>query len=134
MRRMWTITLLMVMATGVAPGPPLLAAPTAPVRLEYQRPRSINAGDEVTMPLTFRALADLDQLDVSIAPDGGLELLSETTTATFQNIPNGDARTFQIRVRITGPKEGNLAIAFKTRRGQRRESSVSEIVFPIGKD
>jgi hypothetical protein len=111
----------------------LAAAPSAPVYVEYQTPAPTRSGDETSAALTFRAATDLDQLDVSLAADEGLEVVSDPKSAVFQNVAQGDRRVLTVRIRMTSARDGVLAIYLKTRRGQRVDSDAIEIRFPAAK-
>jgi hypothetical protein len=117
------VVTMALMGTGLAAKPP-----SAPVKVEYTRP-SVAQGEQATAVLTFRALADLDRLDVSIAVDEGIEILSEPTEATFTNVKKGEGRDLTVTIRLTAPKEGFLSIFFKTERGTRKEAGATAAVF-----
>ena len=103
--------------------------PSAPVRVEYARPAPLKQGEEATTVITFRALADVDRLEVSVARHKGLEVVSRPTSAVFSEVKKGEGRELAVTVRLTDSKEGLLAIFFKTQRGSRREAGVSGIAF-----
>jgi hypothetical protein len=129
MRNRCGTELLTAVLVAVVTGASLLAKPpSAPVRVEYTRP-SVSTGEEATAVLTFRALADLDRLTVSVAVDEGLEIVSRPTEATFTNVRKGEGRDLTVTIRLTAPKQGVLAVFFKTERGARREAGVTAIVF-----
>lgn len=98
----------MGLTTGAKPS-------TAPVTVEFTVPADVKTGDEVTTVLRFRALEDLQQLDVVIAPFKGLELLSTVTQVTFRDVRKGTAPEVEVRIRLTDPKSGSLAVTFVTR-------------------
>lgn len=135
MRHRTTAALLLMLLATALPGlHPAVAARSAPVRVEYEHLRSVHVGDEVPMTLTFRALATVDQVDVWVAADEGLEVVSTPAEATFRNVRNGEARTFTVTLRFTDPKAGVLAVFFKTRRGEIVESGTTGIVIAVGRD
>ena len=121
--------LLTAMLTVAVMGASLVAKPpSAPVRVEYSRP-PVAQGEQATTVLTFRALADLDRLDVSVAVDEGIEILSEPTEATFTNVKKGEGRELSVTFRLTAPKEGILSVFFKSERGTRKEAGATAAVF-----
>ena len=102
--------------------------PTAPVRLEFQLPDNVKRGDEVTTVLTFRALADIDRLDVSVAPFKGLDLLSEPKETTFTAVRNGEGRQLTVRIRVT-EEFGYLSVSYQTRQGDTSGSDSTIVVY-----
>jgi uncharacterized protein (DUF58 family) len=129
--RSGTVLLTAVLAVAVMGSNLIAKPPSAPVRVEYSRP-TVSAGEEATAVLTFRALADLDRLSVSVAVDEGLEIVSQPTEATFTNVGKGEGRDLRVTIRLTAPKQGVLAVFFKTERGVRREAGATAIVFGGG--
>ena len=128
-RRRSEAVVLGFVATVVLMGTSLAAKPpSAPVKVEYSRP-PVSTGEEATAVLTFRALADLDRLEVSVAVDEGIEIMSEPTRATFTNVRKGEGRNLSVTIRLTAPKEGVLAVFFKTERGDRKEAGAMAISF-----
>jgi hypothetical protein len=122
--------LLIVLILLVGSGSTLSAIPpSAPVSVEYAAPAPMKTGDEATTVLTFRALADLDRLDVSVVAYQGLEIVSEPKAAIFQGVKKGEGRQLTVTVRLTDPKVGALAIFFTTQRGKKRESDTTGIAF-----
>jgi hypothetical protein len=111
-----------------------VAAQSALVIVDYDSPKPARIGDEVTSVIRFRALADLDELEVSVAADEGLEVISTPETARFQSVGKGQDRVLTVTVRITGPKDAALAIFFKSRRGERRNAGTSGINYPIARN
>ena len=103
--------------------------PSAPVQVEYTTPPPLATGEEATVQLTFRALADLDRLEVSVRAFDGLEVASTPSAASFQNVKRGEGRPLSVTVRLTGQKTGSLAIFFTTQRGSKRDSGTSGITF-----
>ena len=102
---------------------------TLPVRLEYSVPANVRTGDEVTTVITFRALENLDRLEVSVAPFKGLELISETREATFTNVKRGEGRQLTVTIRLTDPKFGSLAVLYHMVQGTMKISGARTIVY-----
>lgn len=102
---------------------------SAPVTVEFTVPPGVKTGDEVTTVLRFRALQDLQQLDVTVAPFMGLELLSEVRRATFVNVSQGTAPELEVRIRLTDPKSGSLAVMLRTRSASGAGSEAITIRF-----
>jgi hypothetical protein len=107
----------------------LSARSEAPVRVEFQTPPPVKSGTEATTVITFRALADLDRLEVSAAAYRGLDLISEPKAASFSTVKKGEGRQLSVTVRLTDPKVGTLAIFFTAQRGAKRESGTTGIAF-----
>src|SRR6476619_3463289 len=103
--------------------------PSAPVTVEVEVPPNIKQGDEVTSVLTLRALADIDRLDVSVAPFMGLEVVSRPTAATFERLAKGEGRTFTVTIRLTDAKAGSLAVLYRTVRGNTKAAGATTVVY-----
>jgi hypothetical protein len=103
--------------------------PSAPVNVEFSVPDNVKLGDEVTTVLTFRALADLDRLDVSMAPFKGLELLSEPKEATFTNVRKGEGRQVTVRIRLTAEPFGYLSVRYQTRQGVKSSGGATMVIY-----
>lgn len=89
----------MIMAVSVS-----LAAqgkPTAPVSIEYNVPKNVQTGDAVSSIISFVAEANLEQLEVSVAPYEGLEVVSNNGKSVFQNVKKGEKREIAVTVRLT---------------------------------
>jgi hypothetical protein len=106
------VVLLLVLASIAG----LSAKPwTVPVRVESSRPpANLRIGDEVTTQIEFHATADLERLEVEIAPFMGVQLLSEPARAVFTNVKKGDAPQLEVRVRITSATIASLGVTLKT--------------------
>ena len=130
--RSGTVLLTAVLTVAMMGSSLVAKPPSAPVRVEYSRP-TVSTGEEATAVLTFRALADLDRLTVSVAVDEGLEIVSQPTEATFSNVRKAEGRDLTVRFRLTA-KQGVLAVFFKTERGARREAGATAIVFGSGNE
>lgn len=101
----------------------------APIRVESHVPPNVKTGDEVTTTITLRALADVDRVEVSIAPFQGLELLSDTKEAVFTGMKAGEGRAISVTIRLTDPAFGSLAVTYKTRQGTHDDAGAVTIVF-----
>lgn len=77
-------------------------------------PKGLKAGDETTTTITFRARADLQRLDVNVAPFSGVQVLSEPTEAAFTDVKRGDAPRFTVTVRVTDSRVASLALHYET--------------------
>jgi hypothetical protein len=126
-----TAPAFLILALTIAMAGQTLSAtpPSAPVQVEFTTPPPMATGEEATTVLTFRALADLDRLEVSVRAFDGLAVVSTPTAASFQNVKKGDDHQLTVTVRLTGPKTGSLAIFFTTHRGAKRDSGTSGITF-----
>jgi hypothetical protein len=129
--RNFTGQAFLILALAIAAAGQTLSAtpPSAPVKVEYTTPPPMATGEEATMVLTFRALADLDRLEVSVRAFDGLAVLSAPTAASFQNVKKGEGHQLTVIVRLTGSKAGSLAIFFTAHRGGKRDSGTSGITF-----
>jgi hypothetical protein len=101
----------------------------APIRVESSVPANVKTGDEVTTTITLRALADVDRVEVSIAPFKGLVLLSDTKDAVFTGMKAGEGRPITVTIRLTDPMFGSLAVTYKTRQGTRDDAGAATILF-----
>jgi hypothetical protein len=100
---------------AVAGATPIQSKPSnVPVSLEYSVPEGLRTGDEVTTAIGFRALADIDRLDVQVNPFRGVEIVSGQRQATFANVRKGSAPQVEVRVRLTDPKVGSIGVTYKT--------------------
>jgi hypothetical protein len=103
--------------------------PSVPVLVEYETPPPIATGEEATTVLTFRALANLDGLDVSVEAFDGLTIVSEPKKLSFQTVKKGEGRQLTVTVRLTGAKVGSLAVFYTVRRGDHRDSGTTGIGY-----
>jgi hypothetical protein len=115
----------LVVATASAGAKPEMA----PVGVEYSVPASVKTGDEVTTVITFRALADIDRLDINIAANSGLELLSEQKDATFTAMKKGEGRQVSVTIRLTDDHFGLLALTYRTRQGTTNAAGAKSILY-----
>ncbi len=83
--------------------------PTAPVSIEFLVPENLQAGDTVTTAIQFGAEADLEQLEVSVAPYEGVEIISKNETVVFQSVKQGETRAIEVTVRLLD-KIGYLSV------------------------
>lgn len=124
-----TASLALVIAL-VVPASTLFAKPShSPVRVEYSVPDDVKTGDEVTTVITLRALANLDELEVSVAPFKGVALVSQTQQATFTAVKSGDGPQLTVTVRLTDEKFGSLAVVYRTRQGKTASGGAITIVY-----
>ena len=75
--------------------------PTAPVSIEFSVPQNVQTGDTVSTTISFVAEANLEQLEVSVAPYEGLEVVSNNGKSIFQNVKKGEKREISVTVRLT---------------------------------
>lgn len=75
--------------------------PTAPVTIEYSVPKNMQVGDTVSTTIKFAAQANLEQLEVSMAPYEGVEVVSKNEKVVFQNFKKGEKREIEVTVRLT---------------------------------
>jgi hypothetical protein len=130
MRLLAFVRLLIAIAPLVLLGSDSIAfaKPEGPVRVEYTRVEQIKAGEQATLVVTFRALTDLDQLEIALAPFTGLELLS-AKTATFTNMKRGEGRALTVTVRLTEEPFGYLSVTYDTTRGRSLDGGAAMIAF-----
>jgi hypothetical protein len=101
----------------------------APVRIEHDPPAPMRIGEEATTVLTVRALADVDQVVVNVAPFKGVVLLSEPREATFAGLKRGDTRQLTVRVRLTDERAGTLAVTYRTVQGKRIAGGATTVIY-----
>ncbi len=112
------------------PATPLAGKPgTAPIEVEFVVPQGVKTGDEVETVLGFRALEDVRQLEVKVSAYKGLELLSEPAEAVFTDVRKGTAPQLTVRIRLTAPDWGALAVNFTTRTATRTAGGAIAIVY-----
>lgn len=97
-------------------------------RLTYDAPPVVKTGDEVTTVLRFVATQDIEQLDVAVREGSGLAILSEPYDAVFSKLPKGTVRELQVRIRITGERQGRLVVRFTTVSGTYGTATESTVV------
>jgi len=100
--------------------------PTAPVSIEYSVPKGMRSGDTVSTIIKFVPQTDLEQLEVSVEPYEGLEVVSRNEKAAFQNINAGEKREIEVTVRLTA-EIGYLSVfaATETARGARSTKAIA---------
>ena len=108
---------LLIFAAAVLSWPALGAAQKkpdyAPVEVEASAPPAdMKPGDQVETTLRFRALADLQRIEISVAPFMGVEVVSATREAVFTDIAEGDAPELKVTVRLVD-KSGSLAVTYR---------------------
>ena len=115
--------------------PPVLGRPTGPITVEVS-PSTVDmkTGDEVTSTLAFRALEDVDRLEVKLSAMEGVEILSTETTAVFDAIKLGEAAELKVKVRLTAPKYGELAILYEAFVGDDSRGGVTGVTYGNPKD
>jgi hypothetical protein len=102
------LSLLLMPLTGSAQKKP----DYAPVSVEFNEPPpDMKSGDQVETTLAFRALDDLQRLEVSVAPFSGVEIVSEKKEAVFTDVKEGDAPQLKVTVRLLQPS-GSLAVTY----------------------
>ena len=90
------------------------AKPTAPVEIDYDQPKTVKAGDEITTTLDVTATARLVRLKVKVVPYRGLELVSSEQ----QSIP--------VTIRMLNNEVGYLSVfaTTTTSRGDRTRAAM----------
>ena len=127
--RAWLLLLCVLAIVGITSR--VSAKPVnVPIKVEYNAPAPAKVGEEVTTVLKFRALLDLDRLEVTVAPYKGLELKSEPAKVTFTDIKRGEARTFTVTVRLTEEPFGYLSVTYQTQQGTIRAAGAMVVVYP----
>lgn len=102
---------------------------SAPVRVSFAVPKDMKTGEEVETAIAFRALEDIQQLDVHVAPSAGLELLSDVHDAVFTNVRRGTAPVLSVRIRLIDPKWGSLSVTYRARTAVDTTSGAIGIVY-----
>jgi hypothetical protein len=98
---MFIKTLFFALSMGTSVSLAAAAKPTAPVSIEYSVPKNVQTGDTVSTTIRFVAQADLEQLEVSVAPYEGLDVVSKNEKAIFQNAKKGEKREIEVTIRLT---------------------------------
>jgi hypothetical protein len=89
------------------------AKPSAPVVIDYDKPKNSAVGELVTTTVRFKAKTYLQQLVVSVTADRGLTLESGIDPQVFTNIDTGAMREIEIGIILTDGK-AYLAVAVET--------------------
>ena len=92
-------------------------------------PPALKTGEEWSGTLTFRATVDLDRLEVLVSAYEGLVVVSQPTAAAFEKVGKGEGRELAVTIRMTGPKNGSLAIFFRAFRNGKPEPGTTGITF-----
>ena len=122
-------SLTLVACGSTVVGTPASAKPRgAPIAVEHDAPRDLKTGEEVNITLGFRALADLDRLDVEIIATSGLVIGAGPQKATFSAVQRMTAPTVVVRVRLTDSKFGTLGLTFRTHIGDRQELGAEVVI------
>jgi hypothetical protein len=101
-----------------------------PVALEFVPPRpDMKRGDVVETVIGFRALADLQQLEISVYVDYGVEIVSAPAVLTFTDVKAGDAPQVKVSVRLTADEFGSLVVSYRTRTAKETAAAVKTIVY-----
>ena len=100
-----------------------------PIRVEYVSESPAQAGDEVTTVLTFRALADIDRLDVSVSPFKGVEVISQPTERAFTGVKKDDGLEFTVTVRVTDAKLASLGVVYSTQQGNTKRTGATTVEY-----
>jgi hypothetical protein len=77
-------------------------------------PAGIKTGDEVEVVIRLRALDNLQRLDVTVFGDRGVEVLSDVRELSVRDVARGAITELPVRVRMTAPKWGSLAVTYRT--------------------
>ena len=119
MRNMIRLSLVAALLSILAMASEAAQKPTSlPVRVEYTPPTPAAAGEQATTILTFRALADIERLGVSVAPFKGVEVVSEPTETVFDDVKKGSGSVFSVTVRVTDAKLASLAVTYWAQQGK----------------
>ena len=101
----------------------------APVRVEFERTPAVRVGDQATTVLTFRALADIERLDVMLAPFKGVEIVSQPTQATFTAMKENEGRQLSVTVRMTGDRYGYLSVTYRVKQGDSLSAGATTVIY-----
>ena len=121
----------LVILVSLAAVATLTATPDrAPIALELVPPRpDMKRGDVADTVIAFRALADLQRLEVSVYVAHGVEILSAPTGAVFSDVKTGDAPQLNVRVRLTAEEFGSLAVSYRTQTARETAVRVKTIIY-----
>jgi len=99
-----------------------------PVRIEHSvRPQDAQRGETITDQLNFRALHDLQHMDVTFRVLAGVQLLSDSE-AVFADVKANERRQVDLRVTLIADR-GRVAVTCRTREGGRDSSATTVITF-----
>lgn len=130
MRHMKPLIVLAVALVVVGGSPARATPPRGPIAIEHSDiPAGLKVGDEATTTIRFRALSDLDRVEVSIYPFRGVRVLSAPTTALFTDLHSGDIQELPVRVRLTDASIASLAVTYRAISGGRRRTGAVTIEF-----
>ena len=112
--RSWSRSLIVMLvvaspaATAVAQNKP----DYAPVVVEFNDPPAdMKIGDQTETTLAFRALDDLQKVEVEVEPFSGIEIVSEKKAAVFTDLKEDDAPELKVTIRLL-EKSGSLAVTY----------------------
>ena len=105
-----------------------------PVDIEFSPPPAdAKAGDVIDTDIRLRARENLDQLEVTIRPFFGLDLLSDTTRVVLTGVSRGDGPLLKARVRLTAAS-GSLAVLVETVSTSTKQIEAGAITIEYGSD
>ena len=123
-------TALVVLVCLAATATVMAKPDRTPVTLEFVPPRAdMKRGDVVETVIGFRALTDLQRLEISVYVDYGVEIVSAPAVLTFTDVKAGDAPQVKVIVRLTADEFGSLAVSYRTQTAKETAAAVKTIVY-----
>ena len=124
---------LVLALTGVSielqSAPNRVALKKVPVTVEYEIPADMKTGDTIVTRFVFSPSRDVDELQISIAPHLGIELLSQQRTVAGTPVKKGETLTLDAEVKLTDPKRGALLVICRVRNANRTSQDSVAVVY-----
>jgi hypothetical protein len=121
---------LVIVALVVAHRPMQARRPSGPVQVTSSPDTSgMKTGDEVTSTIHLLALENLNRLEVTLSVVDGVEIVSGPTTAVFDDVKQDETRDIEVRVRLTGPKYGDVAIVYQALVGDKTRAGTAGVTY-----
>ncbi len=127
----WSRTLIVTLALLAAPAVCLAQKKPdyAPVSVEFNDPPvDMKAGDLTETTLVFRALDDLQRLEVTVAPFSGIEIVSDKKEVVFTDLKENDGPELKVTVRLIDPS-GSLAVTYAIVTADGRSAGATTIEY-----
>jgi hypothetical protein len=104
---------------------------TLPIELRADVPQDMKTGDAADSTLHFRARVAVARFVVRIWADRdcGVEILSETREATFDDVPANGVRDVRLRVKLTAPAFGYVSVQYCIPDGDREACQTRAVVY-----
>ena len=126
-QKRWLFSLVAVMSLC---GLPATAKPDlAAVAVECAVPAGVKTGDEVEVVVRLTARDNLQQLDVTVFGDRGIEVLSDVREISVRDVARGATTELPVRVRLTAAKWGSLAVTYRTQSAAGSAAGARAFIF-----